>query len=287
MPSNPEVHLKSWTGQGALASLLLLAMVASPAAAAPAAELTATWDASDEANAATIDHGPWQEILDRYLLTDHPSGVHRFNYGALKASADDRRKLDDYLKRLAALDPRTFAKAEQMAYWINLYNALTVFVIVPRYPVDSIKDIKSGLIDSGPWNLPLLPMQAVQREKLTLDQIEHGILRPIWQDPRIHYAVNCASIGCPNLAAEAYRSDNLERLLEQGAAAYINHPRGAQVVDGVLRLSSIYVWFKADFGGTDQGVFAHLTRYARPELAEALADHDSFDHHYDWRLNAP
>ena len=287
MPSNPEVHLNMWTCQSALASLIVLAVAASPAAAAPAAELTATWDASDEANAATIDHGPWQEILDRHLVADHPSGVYRFDYGALKASADDRRKLGDYLKRLAALDPRTFAKAEQMAYWINLYNALTVFVIVPRYPVDSIKDIKSGLIDSGPWNLPLLPMQAVQGQKLTLDQIEHGILRPIWQDPRIHYAVNCASIGCPNLAAEVYRSDNLERLLEQGAAAYINHPRGAQVVDGALRLSSIYVWFKADFGGTDQGVFAHLARYAKPELAEALADHDSFDHDYDWRLNAP
>ena len=242
------------------------------------------WDASDENNPATIDHRAWQDILGGYLKTDHPSGIHRFDYAALKANAEDRQKLDAYLKSLAGLDPRTYAKAEQMAYWINLYNALTVFVIVPRYPVESIKDIKSGLIDLGPWNLELIP---VQGERLTLNNIEHGILRPIWRDPRIHYAVNCASLGCPNLAPEAYRSDNLERLLEQGAQSYINHPRGVQAGDGKLLVSSIYDWYKADFGGTNAGVLAHLAQYARPELAEALAGHDRFDHGYDWRLNAP
>ena len=170
-----------------------------------------------------------------------------------------------------------------MAYWINLYNALTVFVIIPRYPVDSIREIKSGIIDFGPWNLELFPLQG---KKLTLNQIEHGILRPIWKDPRIHYAANCASMGCPNLCPEAYRSDNLERLLEQGTKDYINHPRGAQVEDGELVVSSIFDWYKTDFGGTDAGVLAHLRKYARPELVEILADYDSFDHNYDWRLNA-
>lgn len=268
----------------AIAALVLLLGPASQPATAQDAELIPMWDASDESNTATIDHAPWQKILDGYLVTDDPSGINRFDYGALKANAEDRRRLGGYLQALAKLDPRTYAKAEQMAYWINLYNALTVFVIVPRYPVDSIKDIKSGLIDFGPWNLELIPMQG---EKLTLNNIEHGILRPIWRDPRIHYAVNCASIGCPNLAPEAYRSDNLERLLEQGATEYINHPRGAQVADGELLISSIYEWFKADFGGTDEGVFAHLAQYARPELATQLDNFDSFNDDYDWSLNAP
>ncbi len=241
------------------------------------------WDASDETNTAIIDHGPWQEILDAHLKA-HPSGIHRFDYAALKASAEDRKKLSTYLLGLTELDPRTFARAEQMAYWINLYNALTVYVIVGRYPVDSIKDIKSGLITYGPWELELI---TVQGEKLTLDNIEHGILRPIWRDPRIHYAVNCASLGCPNLSPEVYRSDNLERLLEKTASEHINHPRGAQEVDGELLISSIYAWFKVDFGDSDAGVLAHLKKYARPELAEILDRYDSFDHHYDWRLNAP
>ncbi len=269
---------------GATAVLAILLGLVSVPAAAKDAELMREWDASDESNSATIDHASWQQILDRYLLTEHPSGIHRFDYGALKANADDRQQLGDYLDSLAALDPRVFAKAEQMAYWINLYNALTVFVIVPRYPVDSIKDIKSGLFDFGPWNLKLI---VVQGDELTLNNIEHGILRPIWRDPRIHYAVNCASLGCPNLASEAYRADNLERLMEQGAADYINHPRGVQVSDGKLRLSSIYQWFKTDFGSSNAGVLAHVLQYARPELATALDGHNRFGHHYDWRLNGP
>ncbi|MDE0157549.1 MAG: DUF547 domain-containing protein [Gammaproteobacteria bacterium] len=209
-------------------------------------------------------------------------GFTLFDYAALKTNEADRKQLSSYLKSLAGTDPRAYSRNEQMAYWINLYNALTIFVIVPRYPVDSIKDIKSGLIDYGPWNLELFPLQG---DKLTLNQIEHGILRPIWKDPRIHYAVNCASLGCPNLAAQAYRADNLEQLLEQGATDYINHPRGAQVKNGKLEISSIYDWFKEDFGGNDAGVFAHLKRYARPELAAALDNFDSFDDDYDWTLN--
>ena len=255
-----------------------------PANAAPEPALIAGWDVSDESNSAVIDHSFWQALLDAYLKTGDPSGINRFDYGALKANAEDRKTLSAYLKSLAGINPRTFSRDEQMAYWINLYNALTVFVIVPRYPVDSIKDIKSGIIDFGPWNLELFPLQG---QKLTLNQIEHGILRPVWKDPRIHYAANCASLGCPNLSPEVYRSDNLERLLEQAALDYINHPRGAQVQGDELVVSSIFEWYKVDFGNTDAGVLAHLKEYARPELAQILNNYDSFSDHYDWNLNAP
>ena len=104
---------------------------------------------------------------------------------------------------------------------------------------------------------------------------------------RFHYGVNCAGLGCPNLAPEAYRSDNLERLPEQGARDYVNHPRGVTVQGDRLLVSSIYEWFKVDFGGTDKGVFAHLKRYAAPELAKALDGYDRFDHDCDWSLNRP
>ena len=261
-----------------------LLFVPGPVSGAPESDLLPGWDVSDESSNAVIDHGAWQDILDTYLKTGDPSGINRFDYAALKASADDRKKLSGYLKSLAVIDPRTYSRDEQMAYWINLYNALTVFVIVPRYPVDSIKEIKSGIIDFGPWNLELFPLQG---QKLTLNQIEHRILRPIWKDPRIHYAANCASLGCPNLCPVAFRSDNLEQLLEQAARDYINHPRGAQVQGDELVVSSIYDWYKPDFGGTDAGVIAHLKQYARPELLEILGNHDDFDDYYDWNLNAP
>ena len=263
---------------------LAAGLLVSAAAQGQEAELIEMWDASDETNTERIDHADWQAILDAHLISDHPSGINRFDYGSLKANSQHRQQLGAYLKSLASIDPRDYARDEQMAYWINLYNALTVYVIVPRFPVDSIKDIKSGLIDFGPWNLELFPLLG---EKLTLNQIEHGILRPIWKDPRIHYAVNCASHGCPNLAPAAYSSNNLEELLEQGARDYINHPRGAQVKEGALLVSSIYDWYKADFGGTDAGVLAHLAKYAEPQLKTELEGFDEFDDDYDWRLNSP
>ena len=204
--------------------LLIVGFAAGAYAAAPP-ELIPMWDASDESNTATIDHGAWQELLDAHLQ-EHPSGVNRFDYAGVKANAEHRKKLSSYLLGLTGLDPRTYSRNEQKAYWINLYNALTVFVIVGRYPVESIRDIKSGLLTPGPWEMELI---TIQEQKLTLDNIEHGILRPIWKDPRIHYAVNCASIGCPNLSPEAFRSDNLERLLDQGARDYVNHPRGMRL----------------------------------------------------------
>ena len=261
---------------------VVVGWVAAAAAAAPP-EPIPMWNASDESSTATIDHGPWQRLLDAHLQ-EHESGINRFDYGGLKANAEHRGKLSSYLLGLTGLDPRRYSRNEQKAYWINLYNALTVDVIVGRYPVDSIRDIKSGLFTPGPWKLELI---AIGGRKLTLDDIEHGILRPIWRDPRIHYAVNCASMGCPNLAPEAYRSDNLERLLEKGARDYVNHPRGMSVQDGDLVLSSLYEWFKVDFGDTDAGVFAHLRRYCTPDNAEMLEGRDDFDDRYDWALNAP
>ena len=112
-------------------------------------------------------------------------------------------------------------------------------MILAHYPVASVHDIRlSGLFTIGPWQAKLL---TIEGEKVSLDDIEHRILRPIWKDNRPHYALNCASLGCPNLAPVSYTSANLEQLLEQGARAYINHPRGVFCQDGTCAFSSIYV----------------------------------------------
>ncbi len=135
----------------------------------------------------------------------------------------------------------------------------------------------------GPWGKKLV---AVEGETLSLDDIEHRILRPIWRDPRIHYGVNCASIGCPNLIATAYTAENMDSLLTENARAYVNHPRGAVVEDGALTVSKIYSWFDEDFGGNEAGVIAHLRDYAGPELLARLRDIDDVaDYEYDWALN--
>ena len=118
---------------------------------------------------------------------------------------------------------------------------------------------------------------------VSLDDIEHRILRPIWRDPRIHYAVNCATVGCPNLQPLAYGAANAERLLSDAARAYVNHPRGVRLGDDALVVSSLYVWYADD---EEAGVIAHLARFAAPALRARLQSARGIaDHAYDWALN--
>ncbi|MEE2732670.1 MAG: DUF547 domain-containing protein [Pseudomonadota bacterium] len=254
-----------------------------PAWAAPKAEPWPKWEAHDAASTVVIDHSAWQQILDRYLSATGEPQATRFDYGAV--SAQDKLLLAGYLSTLQNTRILTYNRAEQFAYWINLYNAATVNLILDHYPVESIRDIKFGFFSFGPWNEKLLK---VEGEALSLNDIEHRILRPIWKDNRIHYAVNCASIGCPNLALKAYTADNTQSLLQQGAVDYVNHPRGVAVSGKDLQLSSIYDWYQSDFGGNEEGVIEHLLKYANPELTGRLSGHDlDVDYHYDWGLNTP
>ncbi len=270
--------------------LFVTMLVVGVAHAAPGSKLIPVWKASDETHAAHVDHGAWQDILNDYLHV-HDSGINRFDYKALKTNAGDAAKLGSYLASLQALDPRDYSRAEQKAYWINFYNALTVRVVLDAYPVDSIREISESLLGSlgivkGPWD----DVHAkVAGQDLTLNNIEHGILRPIWQDARIHYAVNCASHGCPNLSKTAFTADNTEEQLEAAARAYVNHPRGVDFVDDdFIVISSIYDWYEADFGGNTKGVLKHLTAYAVDALAKRLSTFTgSVDYEYDWKLNQP
>lgn len=251
------------------------------ALAAPKAELWERWAASAP-NKVGIVHKEWNDFLDHYLKAGS-DGINRVAYGAVTPA--DRKALDGYLRKLQDVPIRKFSRPEQRAYWINLYNATTVKVILDHYPVESITkiNISPGLFAKGPWKKKLL---AVEGEPVSLDDIEHRILRPIWKDPRIHYAVNCASLGCPNLPARAFTAGNADALLDEAARAYVNHPRGARVLNDKLFVSSIYVWFQADFGGDEKGVIAHLRKHAEPDLKQRLAKVNGIDDHgYDWSLN--
>ena len=262
----------------------LLALVLAVSAGADVDHST-FWADRDDSNTATIDHSAWQGILDGYLRTDHPSGVNRFDYAALQANTEHSERLTNYLASLQALDPRGYSGAEAKAYWINFYNALTVRLVTDAFPVDSIRDMGENWLLPGPWK----DVHAnVAGQELTLDNMEHDILRPIWQDSRIHYAVNCASYGCPNLSAQVFTAANSEQLLEEGAGAYVNHPRGVTVQRRDLLVSSIYDWFQEDFGNSEEGVLAHLKQYADAELAAQLEDFSGdLEFEYDWSLNAP
>lgn len=261
---------------------LVLICTATAGTAAPEAELWPFFAAHDIDSTTRIDHRPWDEFLARYVKTS-ADGIHRLAYGAV--STEDRLRISVYLSDLQRTPVRKLNRAEQRAYWINFYNAATIKTVLDRYPVASILDIdiSPGLFVKGPWGAKRYKADG---ENLSLDDIEHRILRPIWKDPRTHYAVNCASNGCPNLAARAYTPENMEALLDEGARAYVNHPRGARIENGKLIVSSIYVWFQDDFGGDATGVIEHLKRFAAPELAAKLGGVRKIGGDaYDWALN--
>lgn len=228
-------------------------------------------------------------LLGRYTTTP-PDGVARVNYARWKASAADMAALDAWITEAATRRPSAMPRNEAYAFWANLYNALTLKVVLERYPVRSIKDIRSTGVGldprqfAGPWRTRLI---TIEGQRMSLDDIEHGTMRPTFRDPRVHYAVNCASIGCPNLPVRAWRAASLEADLDAAARVFVNHPRAAMVLaSGGLRVSSIYKWFREDFGGNDAGVIAHLRSHAAPALAASLQNMTRVtDDAYDWALN--
>ncbi len=271
-------------------SLLCYIMLTAPLAQAsfleslfaPDAELWPRWQAHDPADQRTIDHSAWDGFLKKYTSLAQ-DGVVRVDYAGV--TTDDINLLQQYIDSLTSTQITGFSRDQQFAYWVNLYNALTLATVLEHYPVESIRDIdlSTGFLADGPWAKKLVE---IEDEPVSLDDIEHRILRPIWQDPRIHYAVNCASIGCPNLAQEAFTADNLERLLNAGAVAYVNHPRGISVDEALLTISSIYNWFADDFD-RDGGILSHIRLYAEPALQQSLENaptHRRF--RYDWNLNS-
>ncbi|MGI9298114.1 MAG: DUF547 domain-containing protein [Gammaproteobacteria bacterium] len=258
---------------------VFLTFACASAAAAPAAEPWPLWEKHDAAGDAQVSHEIWGDFLARHVVEEN--GIALVRYG--EVSAADKKNLDEYLAALSQAPVASLNREEQLAFWINLYNALTVQTILENYPVSSIKKISSGFLPTGPWDDKLAE---VAGEALSLNDIEHRILRPIWKDPRLHYAVNCASVGCPNLAATAYTAANAEEMLAAAAAEYVNHPRGANVQNGKLYVSSIYDWFAEDFGGEDAAIIAHLQKYAAPDLREKLdAVSKISGDDYDWSLN--
>ena len=264
-PSAPALNRRT-------ALTLGLVVLTTAAIAQPSADPDAAYDA----------------LLRRYVRMD-PDGITRVDYARWRASAADRTALDRYIDELAARRPSSMPRAEAFAYWGNLYNAVTLKVVLDRYPVDSIRDIKSdSWLDpkayTGPWRQQRV---TVEGRRLSLDDIEHVIMRPTFKDPRVHYIVNCASYGCPNLMNRVWRAATLEADLDAAARAFVNHPRGVTVLpDGSLRVSSIYKWFIADFGGNDAGLIAHLRQYAEPALAQRLANAPPVaEDDYDWSLN--
>jgi hypothetical protein len=231
-------------------------------------------------------HAAWSALLAKHVKLEDPRGnASRVDYAGF---ARDRAALGSYLARLADAAPAQIAalpRAERMAFWINAYNAATIELILTEYPRHaSIRDYGSLL--RSPWRKPFVRLAG---ETLTLDQIEHERLRGPrgFREPRVHFALNCASIGCPMLREEAYVGARLEAQLEEQAVRFLSD-RSRNRFDArrrALALSAIFDWYGDDFAGGDLPRF--LARYAAALGVEpaALTSARVEFLDYDWRLN--
>lgn len=264
-------------------SLPLMGFSSADSLFAPKPKALPGWDAFARGSTRQVDHKPWSALLAKHVRRDS-AGVARVHYAGFTST--DQGQLQRYLKSLEGTDVAALDRPEQYAFWINLYNAVVVHTVLAAYPVASVQDIDTspGLFSSGPWKAKAV---TIMGKTLSLDDIEHGVLRPYWQDARVHYALNCGAVGCPNLRAEAYDTRRLDAQLDEQAKLYVNDPRGVAFdPSGGLIVSKIYAWFCDDFGGTDRAVVRHLQHYAAPNLAKRLAPITGIaDARYDWALN--
>lgn len=222
---------------------------------------------------------PSHQIWDQ-LVKAHVKSNGMVDY---KGFIREKAKLESYLKLLSdnAPDRKTWSKNQQLAYWINAYNAFTVKLIVDNYPTKSIRDLGPKLkipLIKDVWHYKFFKIGGVES---SLDEIEHSIIRKEFDEPRIHFAINCASVSCPPLLNEAFVPEKLESQLQKVAITFINDPTRNKITPDAVQISSIFLWFKGDF--TKKGSLVDfLNQYSKVKIkSNAKVSHLD----YNWNLN--
>lgn len=214
-------------------------------------------------NAQLFDHSIWTTFLQQ-----HVSEEGKVNY---KVISENTSELNAYLNEFVKINPQeSWSKDETLAYWINAYNAFTIKLIIDNYPVKSIKDIEQ------PWDKKFIPING---KLMTLNEIEHEILLKM-KEPRIHFAINCASVSCPKLLNEAYIPESLDKQLDNATKEFVNSEKN-QLTPGKIKISKIFKWFKKDFE-TNSSIINFINQYAQTKIdkKEKIGYLD-----YNWNLN--
>ncbi len=221
---------------------------------------------------AGVDNSIYASLLKQYVVNAN------VNYDGLKK---DEEKLNHYLNLLSQTDAKAMSRNAQFAYYINTYNAFTLKLILTQYPgINSIKEI--GGFFSNPWKKKFITLQG---RRVNLDYIEHEVLRPRFKDPRVHFAINCASKSCPPLRYEPYEAEKLESQLNDQAHQFINNPKHNYVKENKLFLSKIFDWFKDDF---NDNPLLFVKQFADDDLKETLNKNSNPKINYleyNWALN--
>lgn len=228
----------------------------------------------DKSVSTPPDHSSFTTLLQKYVTE---SGF--VDYKGLNKNHDQLKK---YLELLQDNPPsKDWSDSDEIAYWINAYNAFTLELILKHYPLKSIKDIGSSIsipFINSPWDIKFIEIGG---EEYDLNNIEHGILRERWEEPRIHFAVNCASFSCPKLRNEAYTGDRLEEQLEDQARDFINDETKNKITGSKAKVSKLFDWYGGDFK-KKKSVKDFINQYADTKI-EGNTDLTWMD--YDWSLN--
>ncbi|GAC1595548.1 MAG: DUF547 domain-containing protein [Hymenobacter sp.] len=225
--------------------------------------------------AAPVDHSAFDKLLRKHVTE---KGL--VNYKGFKA---DEKEFNHYLDLLSKNPPAaSWSKPDQMAYWINSYNAYTIRLILDHYPVKSIKDIGSKIkipFVTTPWAAKFF---TIGGKKMSLDEIEHGTLRKKFDDPRIHFALVCASMSCARLRNEAYVGDKLEHQLDDQGRDFVNNPAKNKIGKDAAQLSKYFDWYKGDWEKNGQSVVKWVNKYSTTKMTDATKITYQT---YNWSLN--
>jgi len=225
-----------------------------------------------ENNSRAINHKQWTALLKK-----HVNNKGDVNY---KAFIKDSAALNRYLKLLGDNPPdSSLTKEEKFAYWINAYNAFTVKLITQNYPLKSIKDLGSTATKNSPWDKKFF---TIGGREMTLNNIEHDILRKQFNDPRLHFAINCASYSCPKLLNSAFRASSLNKQLNARAINFFNDTTKNIITPTQPRLSSILLWYGDDFTKTGVSKIEYINKYSHVKILPTTKIEYM---KYNWDLN--
>jgi hypothetical protein len=225
------------------------------------------------ATLVSVDNSIYADLLDKYVDKG------RVDYDGFKK---EEARLDNYLKLLEGVRSAELSRDERFAFYTNAYNAWTIKLILSKYPeIESIKDL--GSLFKSPWKRKIV---RIDGEVLTLDNVEHDILRPRFKDARVHFVINCAAHSCPPLGDEPLRGTDLDTQLDEATRKFINNPKRNYLDENILYVSKIFKWFAEDF---NDDLISFIVRYAKDEFEknlEASKDRIKVKYlPYDWSLN--
>lgn len=256
-------------------TLFLFCLAVTSASAAPRAKLIEFWNDYEQGSRLNIDHSRWDALLKKHVITGHSSGINRIDYA--KFSDSDKASLSEYLKYLQAMDPRQLSRDSQKAFWLNLYNAGIVSLVLKESLEDSIKNL------GGVWKKKRF---YITMQKTSFDDIQHGILRPVFDDKRLLVALNAGTMGSAGIQSEAFTADNVEGLLDVVVSDFLAQSNGLKLEEDKLILSRTFKWYARDYGNRRE-LLEFLSQYVPDELVSTIKQVKRVEYQYDWALNKP